>query len=194
MCGCSKKLAAPRAPPAPRAAPAPRPAPAPRAAPAPRPVHRAVVLPMRSSPFRRMLSGRKYVPPPQRTRHGVVVRDTSVWGSLLWRAIHTAIERAPSAASAIASALTTSLPCPDCDKHYNQWYSSHPLNEANPRAWFTDLHNNVNQRTGKPVWTPEQVTTEYSTEESHVAAKQALKELTPILGPAALSALRAALV
>jgi hypothetical protein len=86
-----------------------------------------------------------------------------------------------------------SLPCPDCDQHYNAWYVAHPPVGVAAAKWFLDLHNNVNRRTGKTPWTAEQVSAEYATEESLTAAREALTGLAGIIGSSVHTALTAAL-
>lgn len=207
MCGCRKNLAAPAsraapapaprpapAPaPAPRPAPAPAPRPAPRPAPAPRPVPAPRAAPARNrSSLLGVMRGRTHVIAQPITRHGLPIQDTSVWGAKLWRVIHTVIERTPGAAQALVAALKTSLPCPDCDNHYNQWLAKTPFH-GDARTWFLNLHNNVNVRTGKSTWTAEQVAAEYSTEASIVAARAILEELSAIIGADAVTVLRGSL-
>jgi hypothetical protein len=116
-----------------------------------------------------------------------------VWGAKLWRVLHTVGERNPAALETITAALATSLPCPDCDQHYNAWYVAHPPAGVAASKWYLDLHNNVNQRTGKTLWTAEQVTAEYATEESLTAAREALTGLAGIIGSSAHTALTDAL-
>jgi hypothetical protein len=84
--------------------------------------------------------------------------------------------------SSILSAMTTGLPCPDCSAHYNDWYRRQqppppppPLRSYRPMPYLSNrrqppsqpssqppsqpitiqllgLHNEVNQRLGKPIW------------------------------------------
>lgn len=127
--------------------------------------------------------------------------DTSVWGAPLWSVLHGAAAGASSRAFAaqwnnILSALRTGLPCPDCSAHFNAWYETHPLKwslipfRGSPHIvrWFLDLHNDVNLRTGRPVWTITQLNAVYSGKEA-AAAKAALASLQGIIGPDLFSAL-----
>lgn len=137
--------------------------------------------------------------------------DTSVWGAILWRALHAASMAADNRSQidawhGVAEALRTGLPCPDCSAHYNAWYNAHPLKFSavvaptrlmNPMArarvrrtapapiqattvgWVLDLHNNVNQRLGKPEWSFDQVMSAYG---DKAAAKAALQALRGVIG------------
>lgn len=65
----------------------------------------------------------------------------------------------------LAAALTMSLPCPECSRHYTNWYRAkgfQPAVRADARQWFLDLHNDVNRRRGVAAWTDEQVTGAYA--------------------------------
>jgi hypothetical protein len=115
-----------------------------------------------------------------------------VWGAKLWRILHTIGERNPAALPTVAAALRTSLPCPDCDAHYNAWYVAHP--PVGDAQWVLDVHNDVNNRTGKTLWARDQIAAEYATEESLAASRFALAGLAGIIGGAAHKALTDALV
>lgn len=87
------------------------------------------------------------------------VLDTSIWGPSVWRILHAAAER-PDKTSQLATAIRAldgALPCPDCRRHYHVWLQTHPLT-ADLRLWLLELHNDVNARTGKTPWTPEDLT------------------------------------
>lgn len=211
MCGCRKNAATrsvqpqpePQAPPAPRAIPAPRAAPAPRAVPAPRaaPVPRPMPAPMAvpaaprqrtGNPMQRMLSRRSA---PATTRTGLAIVDTSVWGPPLWKVLHTVAATVPATWQTIHTALRDALPCPECDAHFNAWYATRPPPGPDGAAqWLLDLHNNVNSRTGTPMWTAEQLAAQYTaTPESLSAARTTLASLKGIIGASAYDALAAAL-
>ena len=127
--------------------------------------------------------------------------DTSVWGARMWSVLHAAAAAASSRAFAaqwnnILSALRTGLPCPDCSAHFNAWYAAHPLKmtlipfRGAPAIvrWFLDLHNDVNLRTGRPVWTIAQLNAVYDASSVN-SAKAALASLQGIIGPDLYSAL-----
>ena len=89
--------------------------------------------------------------------------NTSLWGPSLWRALHTASLIASAAAmAAIAKALTNSLPCPECRRHYQAWLAGHPVEGVSDMvSWFLDLHNDINRRNGAAVWTRDAVQNTY---------------------------------
>lgn len=176
---------------APRAAPAPAPAPQVQRSRAPAPT--TAVSRARAPPpnFR----GAWFTPAPTRTRSGLIAYDTKLWGAPLWRALHTAAEVGDLTAwAAVPAAVATSLPCPDCEKHYAAWITSRPPPASSDRnavrTWLLDLHNAVNRRTGKGVWTAEQVTATYT---DIAAAVAALNSVASMVGAPAVAALRAAL-
>jgi hypothetical protein len=142
--------------------------------------------------------------------------DTAVWGAALWLVLHTAsvtvTDRSQIAAwQNVLEALRTGIPCPDCSAHYNDWYNSHPLKFSivapkrlmNPMArarrtapapvqattvgWMLDLHNNVNQRLGKPGWSFDQVVSAYGS--TAAAAAATLQTLRGVIGDNLLNAL-----
>jgi len=89
--------------------------------------------------------------------------NTSLWGPSLWRALHTASLIASAAAmTAVATALTNSLPCPECSRHYQAWLAEHPVEGVSDMvSWFLDLHNDINLRNGTAVWTRDDVQNTY---------------------------------
>ena len=94
--------------------------------------------------------------------------DTSVWGPQLWKALHVAANSSTAGSNlqwwgTLLNELQRGIPCPDCRAHYSAWYRSHPLTNrpisiipirkiASVGQWINDLHNDVNRRTGKPIW------------------------------------------
>lgn len=225
MCGCRKAasrsidvatravpsapVSAPRAV---RAVPAPAPAPAPvrrapmvRTAPAPRAAPAvAPTGPVTRSVLPRMGRARGPAPPPPEptTRTGLKIYDTSVWGAKLWQVLHTvaaAADNAPvlTAWGAVPAALRVSLPCPECDGHFNAWCDSRPAPTDTAeavRAWLLDLHNQVNARNGRPAWSADDLAAHYNaTPETIAAAQAALRSLQGIIGIPAFVALSAAL-
>lgn len=88
-----------------------------------------------------------------------------IWGPQLWIILHSAAEkiglpkltRLPQEESRIWTALLASLryslPCPQCKKHYTEYYTNNPIttiNSSTIRIWLYNLHCQVNSRTGKP--------------------------------------------
>ena len=132
--------------------------------------------------------------------------DTSVWGALLWKVLHTASVftstlRQTKQWRVLLSALLRGLPCPDCSAHYNAWHRSHPLRypiignrNTLPAAyrtitirWILALHNDVNQRIGSAggSWSLEQVVAANSSKGDALAA---LSSLQGVIGPEAYAA------
>jgi hypothetical protein len=88
-----------------------------------------------------------------------------IWGPALWKILHFSAERIGTKRLHrlpqeehrlwfnLLSNLRYSLPCPHCKKHYQQYYSSHPIasfTKEGVRRWLYELHQSVNQRIGKP--------------------------------------------
>jgi hypothetical protein len=87
-----------------------------------------------------------------------------IWGPELWMILHSAAERIGQPHlkkmaqeetriwSGLLSSLRYSLPCPQCKKHYTDYFSSKPIppiNQLNIRTWLYNLHCEVNTRTDK---------------------------------------------
>lgn len=129
--------------------------------------------------------------------------DTSIWGPPLWKVLHIAaaatIARGrQSQWKLIINTLLTGLPCPDCTTHYVAWYRAHPLGislipKRSSRqivTWLLDLHNDVNRRTGRPVWNAAQLDAAYSGDQIQIQdAKGALASLQGVIGQNAWTAL-----
>lgn len=104
--------------------------------------------------------------------------QNSIWGPELWTVLHSAAERIGSKRlnslpleemriwSAILGGLRYVLPCPQCKKHYTDYYSTHPIvrfDKKTIREWLYNLHQNVNAQQGKDMsMTLEQVEEKYS--------------------------------
>ncbi len=178
--------------PATRSFPESRPMPPPAPAPAPASVPRTRHI---GSPLAQISGGRRRGPPPAptTTRTGLAIVDTSIWGAPLWRVLHT-VAVLPAAPLEWIAGLRSSLPCPDCDAHYNAWCDARPPPSSEPAQWLLELHNNVNARRGVPTWSLEELTAQYAaTPESVAAARSALLTLAGIIGSAAYNELNAAL-
>lgn len=101
-----------------------------------------------------------------------------IWGPHLWTILHSATERIGNSALKklpqeesriwinLLGSLRYSLPCPLCKKHYTEYFSKNPITSFNRdtiRSWLFNLHNQVNDRTGKPNTIPiEQLPAIYS--------------------------------
>jgi len=144
--------------------------------------------------------------------------DTSVWGAPLWTVLHTLslVSTDKNMWYAIANALKTDLPCPECSGHYNIWIRSNPLRfpvSPPPRQpfiprfiktrdpiqmppvsdtisrWVLALHNNVNTRRNMGPWSLDQCKNTYRNID---AARTALTSLDGVIGPQLFSLLRSA--
>ena len=127
-----------------------------------------------------------------------------VWGPALWSLFHSLAGRAGKKAGLRAGvsvgaeekrlwrsmmlAFRSTIPCPACQKHYNEYLISHPLAPmldgknsdwgAQLRTWFYTFHNAVRSSKGQPLeFTEEQLGGyESSTRADMVAWKQTLTE------------------
>jgi hypothetical protein len=85
--------------------------------------------------------------------------DTAVWGAPLWRVLHTVAEYTDTPTSFslwehLLNLLTNDIPCMDCRGHFTTYLQSNPIDVTDRGAlvvWLFCLHNDVNQRIGKPV-------------------------------------------
>ena len=79
--------------------------------------------------------------------------QNNIWGPHLWTILHSLAERKKNSSeetrlwTGLLSSLRYSLPCPQCKKHYSDYYTAHPVSDI--RTWLYNLHNEVNGRTGK---------------------------------------------
>jgi hypothetical protein len=115
----------------------------------------------------------------------------------MWIVLHVLSLLAPAAAWAnIPAALDGALPCPDCRTHYHDWVLAQPLTAAGdgPRDWVAALHNDVNQRLERTLWTIDEMLAEYGplTKADAVAALGVVRNMIGSVGLAALDALIAA--
>jgi hypothetical protein len=89
-----------------------------------------------------------------------------IWGPHLWTILHSTAEKIGSSPIrrlpqeeqriwlGLLSSLRYSLPCPQCKKHYSDYYARNPIKEINReliRKWLYNLHNQVNNRNEKAV-------------------------------------------
>jgi preprotein translocase subunit SecA len=88
----------------------------------------------------------------------------AIWGPELWTILHSAAERIGSKSlnrlpleemrlwSTLLSSLRFTLPCPQCKKHFADYYSTHPiprLDKKIMREWLYHLHQQVNIQQNK---------------------------------------------
>jgi len=91
--------------------------------------------------------------------------QNQIWGPNLWMILHFSAERIglspikklPYEESRIwlglLGSLRYSLPCPQCKKHYTEYFSANPLQKLVTqdmiRTWLYNLHSLVNSKTEK---------------------------------------------
>jgi hypothetical protein len=85
----------------------------------------------------------------------------SQWGPALWMILHASAERfgihrgligeEERLWTTLLQRLRFSLPCPACQKHYNEFYSKNQVHYTKEglTSWLYELHQCVNQRTNK---------------------------------------------
>jgi hypothetical protein len=102
----------------------------------------------------------------------------AIWGPELWMVLHSAAERIGSKPlyhlpleemriwSTLLSSFRFTLPCPQCKKHYADYYLTHPiprLDKKTMREWLYHLHQAVNAQQHKNMsFTLEQAEEHYS--------------------------------
>ena len=135
------------------------------------------------------------------TVQSLPIVDTSIWGPPLWKVLHIAAHATitkgrQSQWKLILNTLQTDLPCPDCTAHYISWYRTHPIgislfpnrNNRQIVVWLLNLHNDINTRTGRPVWNAAQLDAAYGGNQIQ-DAKATLATLQGIIGQNAWTAL-----
>jgi hypothetical protein len=126
--------------------------------------------------------------------------DTVEWGPLVWRCLHGLAERAGlqkdvfmsqyerTEWQAFLKATADVLPCPTCRDHYTEWLQTHPLTPIRTlpygpefrdwiRRWLFDLHNDVNARNSKPLFSWDSLSATYGSYDS----KDGFYQLSPPL-------------
>ncbi len=114
---------------------------------------------------------------------GPAYPENKEWGPFVWMILHGLAERAGNvvfdlyksderrAWVAFKPAIGNMLPCTECRDHFKSWLTDHPITSINTmpyqdiksfvRNWFWSLHENVNQRLGKPSFAFAQLTETY---------------------------------
>jgi len=95
----------------------------------------------------------------------VELPKNSEWGPLLWRLLHSLVQRAGTARHPsmlidqrreiliLLRTVELVMPCALCRKHYHEWRTRHPIEKLPEgsaffvavRKWLYDLHVNVNK-------------------------------------------------
>ncbi len=102
-------------------------------------------------------------PPTRRGQENRAPRPVVVRWDLYWKWLHRlaiAYPRKPTREDAILAfdrmwKFFTRLPCPKCRAHLAVYLDAHPIalaDSASLQLWVWALHNNVNNRTGKPFF------------------------------------------
>lgn len=98
---------------------------------------------------------------------------TSQWGPPVWTILHTLVELSEGKGAAVDPLwrgllinLRGLLPCPECQRHYSDWWASVPIPTTGNfvgalRMWLLTLHNDVNRRNKARQWTETQVKAAY---------------------------------
>lgn len=90
--------------------------------------------------------------------------DPEIWGPKLWFMLHTISFNYPDNPSFddmkyhqdFFEILVHIIPCATCANHYSEYISKNPPKLSSKKdliKWTIDLHNNVNQRLGKKIYT-----------------------------------------
>ncbi|KAI8910389.1 ERV/ALR sulfhydryl oxidase domain-containing protein [Gorgonomyces haynaldii] len=89
--------------------------------------------------------------------------DSGDIGNATWTFLHTMAAYYPERPTiedkkvmkGLISGLGSFYPCGDCAYHLREYYTSHPPRlESNTALsqWFCEVHNEVNERLGKPLF------------------------------------------
>ena len=106
----------------------------------------------------------------------------TVWGPPLWKAMHTAAEFGLPIIDKWLSffvALRPVIPCPDCRQHFATWWRRNQITD--PRMWLFNLHNDVNRRTGLPLFAVSDLASTYGTKPGVTAADR-LNDINVAIG------------
>jgi hypothetical protein len=131
-------------------------------------------------PYEPLFSKARVVPDPGVKDRSVSTShwnaDPKPWGAHLWLFLHYSAANYPdrptwSQKQAMKNWLITlpvTIPCADCSHHYNQYINEYRermddicSSKQNLTRFLVDIHNRVNARTGKPLWTYEQALRAY---------------------------------
>ena len=108
---------------------------------------------------------RRTIPPPSGPP---AAPQPTEWGPAVWRLLHSLAERSLLTPQKqlgeekrlwfnLLNGLRYSLPCPNCRKHYNEYYITHLIDNfiknntfnMELRIWLYNLHCDANKHTGK---------------------------------------------
>lgn len=91
--------------------------------------------------------------------------DPKIWGPPTWSILHTVSKYFDSLKATadvkyiperqelveVFSNLQTDLPCSTCCRHYTEFWKKVPFRTNSASQWTTELHNHINQLSGKVV-------------------------------------------
>lgn len=96
--------------------------------------------------------------------------DPKVWGPHFWFVLHLVSFNYPDkpstfqkeAYAAFYHSVKDILPCPTCRQHYQNYLSQYPIQphideRLHLVKWVIQIHNFVNNKLGKPVYTDDEV-------------------------------------
>lgn len=102
-------------------------------------------------------------PPPTKTTADIKRAREAEWalkGPPLWRELHARPDAYAGDREAERkwwAGFVKRVGCGDCRRHAIQWAAENPMELASAeglRAWGIALHNSVNVKLNKPLWTP----------------------------------------
>ena len=97
--------------------------------------------------------------------------QNNIWGPNLWMILHSSaqrfgsktLKRLPSEEiriwNGLLSSLRWSLPCPQCKKHYSEYFLKNPIKDI--CIWLYNLHNRINVNNNKTEM-PNEILDDYS--------------------------------
>lgn len=110
--------------------------------------------------------------------------ENQEWGPFVWRMLHSLAERVTKVVTPlyqkderhawvnILNTTGTMLPCSDCRDHYKQYLERFPVKDIMTlpyaslgewiRRWIFNIHNSVNVRLDKPIFSYNDLATTYS--------------------------------
>ncbi len=82
--------------------------------------------------------------------------DPRKWGPGLWEVVHSLPLHHNSVKSVRDFYAHLAVPCPKCQRHLDEFREARPVSEItdmrHAKRWSVDLHNSVNKKLGKRVY------------------------------------------
>jgi len=105
-----------------------------------------------------------------------------IWGPNLWGTLHL-VCLAGSITSEFVQEFAKVIPCPMCAAHFTEMIKENPLPDSDDPSvlfeWSVQVHNIVNERIGKPIFTVEDAAKRWLTR----SVPEQPRELSEILRP-----------